>query len=66
MAGLLDGLLADDTTKDEFGLTQADRRQPLWGGLVKAGLLGMAAGEPLMPQDRARMMAQMGGAIGDT
>lgn len=60
-----DGLLADDTTKDEFGQTQADRRQPLWSGLMKAGLLGVAAGGELMPADRARMVAQMGGAIGD-
>jgi hypothetical protein len=65
MPGLLDNLQADDTTKDEFGQTQADRRQPIWSGLIKAGLLGVAAGGDLMPADRARMVAQMGGAIGD-
>ena len=65
MPGLLDDLQADDTTKDEFGQTQADRRQPIWSGLVKAGLLGVAAGGDLMPADRAKMIAQMGGAIGD-
>lgn len=65
MAGLLDGLLADDTTKDELGLTQADRRQPMWSGLIKAGLLGVAAGDNLMPQERARYLAAMGGAVGD-
>jgi hypothetical protein len=65
MPGLLDNLQADDTTKDEFGQTQADRRQPIWSGLIKAGLLGVAAGGDLMPSERAKMVAQMGGAIGD-
>jgi len=65
MAGLLDGLLADDTTKDDLGLTQADRRQPMWSGLIKAGLLGVAAGGNLMPAQRAGLIAQAGGALGD-
>ena len=65
MPGLLDDLQADDTTKDQFGQTQADRRQPIWAGLIKAGLLGVGAGGDLMPADRAKMIAQMGGAIGD-
>lgn len=62
---LFDGLLADDATKDEFGQTQADRRQPIWSGLIKAGLLGVAAGGENMPAQRNQMIAQMGGAIGD-
>jgi len=62
---LLDGFVGDDTIKDEYGQTQADRREPLWGGLVKAGLLGIAAGGNLMPSERAKYMAQMGGAISD-
>ena len=65
--GLLDfsGFVGDDTTKDEFGLTQADRRQPLFTGLLKAGMLGMAAGENITPGQRAQLMGQIGGAIGD-
>jgi len=65
--GLLDfsGYVGDETTKDEFGLTQADRRQPLFTGLLKAGMLGMAAGENITPGQRANLMGQIGGAIGD-
>ena len=53
MAGLLDGLVGDSTAKDELGLTEADRRQPLWSSLIKAGLLGVAAGDNIMPAQRA-------------
>ena len=64
--GLLDfsGFVGDDTAKDEYGLTQADRRQPLWSGLFKAGMLGMAAGENITPGQRAQLMGQIGGAVG--
>jgi hypothetical protein len=47
MAGLLDALgsySGDDTTKDQYGQTQADRRQPIWSGLLSAGLLAVAGG----------------------
>ena len=65
--GLLDfsGFVGDDTAKDEFGMTQADRRQPLFTGLLKAGMLGMAAGENITPGQRAQLMGQVGGAITD-
>src|SRR5262245_34781210 len=46
-------------------MTQADRREPLWSGLIRAGLLGVAAGENLMPAERAKYLAQAGGAIAD-
>jgi len=65
MAGLLDGLVGDSTAKDELGLTEADRRQPLWSSLIKAGLLGVAAGDNIMPAQRAQYVAQMGGAIAE-
>ena len=65
--GLLDfsGFVGDETAKDEFGMTQADRRQPLFTGLLKAGMLGMAAGENITPGQRAQLMGQVGGAISD-
>lgn len=65
--GLLDfsGFVGDDTVKDEYGMTQADRRQPLFSGLLKAGLLGMAAGDNITPGQRAQLLGQMGGAITD-
>ncbi len=68
MAGLLDGLgglSGDDTVKDQFGQTQADRRDPLWAGLIRAGLLGVAGGSNIMPEQRAAYLAQAGGAIAD-
>lgn len=65
MAGLLDSLLADDTTKDDAGMTQADRRQPVWSGLIKAGLLGVAAGQPMWPEQRAKYLAGIGEAVGN-
>lgn len=64
MAGLLSGYVGDDETKDQFGMTEADRRAPLFAGLIKAGLLGVAAGGPNMPADRSNLIAQMGGALG--
>src|SRR5215475_8680139 len=63
MPGLLDG--AGDSYDTNFGMTEQERKQPLWSGLIKAGLLGIAAGGDLMPAQRAQMIAQMGGAIGD-
>ena len=63
MAGLLSGYVGDDEIKDEFGMTQADRRQPIFSGLINAGLLGVAAGGNLMPEQRAQLIGQMGGAI---
>jgi hypothetical protein len=57
MVGLLD-------TNDD-GMTAAERSQPLWSGLIRAGLLGVAAGENIMPTERARLIAQAGGALGD-
>ena len=63
MAGLLDG--STDEPKDEYGMTRSERQQPLWSGLIKAGLLGVAAGGNLMPSDRAQYIAKMGGALGD-
>jgi len=71
MAGLLDTLgeagtffVGDDKDKDEYGQTQADRRMPLWAGMIKAGLLGVAGGQRMMPEQRAQYIAQMGGALG--
>jgi hypothetical protein len=65
MAGLLDGgLSGDDTVKDEYGQTQADRRKPLWSGLINAGLLAVAGGQDLMPAERAKYIAAAGGALG--
>jgi hypothetical protein len=65
MAGLLDFLQADDTDKDQYGMTQADRRQSMYSGLIKAGLLGVAAGGNLMPADRAKYLAGAGEALGN-
>jgi hypothetical protein len=66
--GLLDGdfsgFVGDDKVKDEFGQTQADRRAPLWSGLINAGLLAVAGGGNLMPAERAKYIAQAGGALG--
>ena len=69
MAGLLDDLFGgsysgDDTTKDEYGQTQADRRKPVFSGLINAGLLAVAGGQNLMPADRAKYIAAAGGALG--
>jgi hypothetical protein len=63
MAGLLDAWAGDDTTKDEYGMTQADRRQPLWSGLINAGLLAIAGGQRMLPEQRAQYIAQAGGAL---
>src|SRR5262245_61465759 len=65
MMGLLDGYVGDDTTRDEYGMTQADRREPIFSGLIRAGLLGVAAGGNIMPSERAQYLAQAGGAIAD-
>ena len=67
MAGLLDdlgGVSGDDTVKDQYGQTQADRRKPLWSGLINAGLLAVAGGQNLMPADRAKYIAGAGQALG--
>ena len=69
MAGLLDDIFGgsysgDDTVKDQYGQTQADRRKPVFSGLVNAGLLAMAGGQNLMPADRAKYIAAAGGALG--
>jgi len=61
--GLLSGFVGDETTKDEYGLTQADRRQPLFSGLLQAGMLGLAAGDNISSGQRAQLLGQMGGAI---
>jgi len=65
--GLLDfsGFVGDDTTKDEYGMTQADRRQPLFSGLIRGGMLAMAAGENITPGARAQLLGQVGGAYAD-
>ena len=60
-----DFLSADDEKKDEYGMTQYDRQQPVWSGLIKAGLLGVAGGQDLAPAQRASLIAQMGGAISE-
>lgn len=65
MVGLLDRIFGDDTTKDDMGQTEADRRAPIWGDLIKAGLLAVAGGGNLMPSERARYYAAAGGALGD-
>jgi len=65
--GLLDfsGFTGDDTVKDEYGMTQADRRQPLFSGLIRGGMLAMAAGENISSAQRAQLLGQVGGAYAD-
>jgi hypothetical protein len=65
MAGLLSGLVGDDTVKDEYGMTEADRRAPLFAGLIRSGLLAVAAGGNIMPEQRGQLLAQAGGAFAD-
>jgi hypothetical protein len=68
MAGLLDDLpnyWGDNTTKDPgTGLTQADRRDPLWAGLIQGGMGLLAAGQDITPAARAQMIAQAGQTYG--
>ena len=68
MPGLLGdiwtGIAGDDTTKDEYGQTQADRRMPIWADLMKTGLLMAAGGQRMMPEQRAQYIAQMGQTLG--
>jgi hypothetical protein len=64
--GLLGRIFGSDdpSTIDRSGLTSAERRQPLWGALTHAGLLGLAAGGSMYDYQRAPLLAQMGQALG--
>src|SRR4249920_288443 len=67
MAGLLDSgnwFTGDDTVKDQFGQTQADRRDPLWAGLIQGGMGLLAASQDMTPAQRAQYMAGAGQAYG--
>src|SRR5262245_56484312 len=67
MVGLLDpntpGTI--DPNDPNYGMTYEERNAPLWAGLMKAGLLGIAAGGEMMPGQRAQMIGQIAGAVGD-
>jgi len=67
MAGLLDDMFGsgDPNAKDDVGMTRQERAQPGWDALIKAGLLAVAGGQNLMPNERARYIAAAGGALGD-
>lgn len=63
MAGLLDTILGSDdpsTADPNTGLLESQRRQLAFSALGNIGATLLAAGENLMPQDRARILAGLG------
>lgn len=56
---------SDPSTEDQNGLTQADRRKVLFGGLTNMGALLLAAGQPQYGSERARYLAQLGSVPGN-
>src|SRR5215471_9931575 len=65
--GLLERIVGsyDPSTKDEYGMTSAERRAPIFQGLLNTGAKLVAGGGNIMPADRSRYLAgalqQMGG-----
>jgi hypothetical protein len=63
MAGLLDSILGSDdpsTADPQTGLLQSQRRQLGFNSLGNIGAILLAAGENIMPQQRAQLLAQLG------
>lgn len=60
--GFLDFISGSDdpSTQDSSGLSQADRRQVLFGGLGQLGATLLAAGQPMEGSQRAQFLAQAG------
>lgn len=56
----------DQTPDPNTGLTRSDRSQLGFGALAQLGGLLAAAGQPMAPADRARILAQLGGVASNT
>lgn len=67
MAGLLDSILgsSDPSTADPTtGLLEAQRRQLAFSGIGNIGAILLAAGQPLMPGQRAQILSQLANVPG--
>ncbi len=66
MAGLLDAIVGsnDPATTDNAGLVESQRRQLLFNTLGSTGALLLAAGQNIMPAQKAQLLSQLGNVPG--